>query len=153
MFPDVVYVATPAHLVDVLLEAAGVTAADVVYDLGCGDGRLVVAAAARFGARAVGIDIDPVRIAEAEENVREAGVGDRVTIRHADMFTCDLSEATVVTLYLLPSANLRLRPRLQRELRPGARVVSQLFDMDDWAPDHRLEVEGRIVNVWTIGGR
>ena len=148
--PDVVFVATPDFMVDVLLDAAAITGDDVVYDLGCGDGRIVIAAAHR-AARAVGVDIDPARIAEATANARAAGVADRVAFVEADMFNVDLHEATVVVLYLLPSMNVRLRPKLRRELRPGARIVSHEFDMGDWPPSAHRESNGRVVLQWMIG--
>jgi SAM-dependent methyltransferase len=148
--PDVIYVPTPEPVVRRMLEMAKVGPDDVVYDLGCGDGRIPITAARDFGARGVCIDIDPKRIAEARENVRKAGVEDRVEVRHADLFEVDLSPATVVTLYLLESLNLKLRPKLQRELRPGARVVSQSFSMGDWRPEQKEQVEGKPVYLWTI---
>ena len=151
--PDVIYVPTPQAVVDTMLRVAKVGANDVVYDLGCGDGRVVVTAAARHGARGVGIDIDPRRIAEANENVKKAGVGARVKIMEADLFQTDFSEATVVTLYLLPSLNLKLRPKLWAELKPGSRVVSHDFDMGDWPPEQTIAVEGRRVYFWTIPAR
>jgi ribosomal protein L11 methylase PrmA len=118
-----------------MLTFAGVTAGDVVYDLGCGDGRIVIAAAQKFGARGVGIDIDPVRVAEARGNAAQAGVEQRVTFRVGDALETDVSEATVVTLYLLAAQNVALRPILMRQLRPGARIVSHNFAMGDWDPD------------------
>jgi SAM-dependent methyltransferase len=126
--PDVLYVPTPQSIVDKMLELARVEGDDVVYDLGCGDGRIVVTAARRYGARAVGFDIDPVRVAEARANVRENGVERLVTIEQKDIFTLDLSPASVVTLYLLPSLNVQLIPQLQR-MKPGSRVVSHDFDI------------------------
>lgn len=125
----VVYVPTPQAVVDKMLEVANVHRGDVVYDLGCGDGRIVVTAAKRYGARAVGFDIDPERVAEAQENVRRAGIQDLATIRQADVFTLDLTPATVVTIYLLPRLNLRLVPQLER-LAPGTRIVSHDFDIE-----------------------
>ena len=148
--PDVIYVPTPQEVVDAMLNLAKVGKDDVVYDLGCGDGRIVVTAAQKFGARGVGIDIDPVRIAEANANVQSAGVGDRVKILQADLFQTDLSEATVVTLYLLPSLNLKLLPKLMKELKPGTRIVSHAFDMGTWKPEQQLDVNGRVVYFWTI---
>lgn len=136
-----------------MLEVAGVTKNDVVYDLGCGDGRIPVAAASKYGARAVGVDIDPQRVQEANENVKKAGVDRLVTIRNEDLFTIDLSEATVVTLYLLPSLNQRLIPKFMKELKPGTRVVSHAFDMGDWKPEKELDVMGRKVYLWTIPKR
>ncbi|MGE3840176.1 MAG: cyclopropane-fatty-acyl-phospholipid synthase family protein [Vicinamibacterales bacterium] len=151
--PDVIYVPTPEVVVDAMLKVAKVTKDDVVYDLGCGDGRIVIAAAQKYGARGVGIDIDPQRIAEANANAKKAGVTERVKIMQADLFTTNLSEATVVTLYLLPSLNVKLRPKLLSELKPGTRIVSHAFDMGDWQPEQKLEVEGRTVYYWTVPKR
>ena len=128
------YVPTPQDVVDRMLDLAGVTERDVVYDLGCGDGRIVVTAAARFGARGVGVDIDPQRIAESNANAEAAGVRHLVRFELQDAMTADVSEATVVTLYLLSSSNRRLRPLLTSQLRPGARLVSHAFSMGDWPP-------------------
>ena len=132
---DVPYVPTPNEVVVEMLNIAGVTKDDVIYDLGSGDGRLVIAAAKQFGARGVGVEIDPKLIQESNENARLAGVSDRVKFLQQDLFQIDLSEATVVTLYLLPEVNLRLRSKLLRELKPGTRLVSHQFDMKDWKPD------------------
>jgi ribosomal protein L11 methylase PrmA len=148
--PDVIYVPTPTEVVDAMLKVANVGPNDVVYDLGCGDGRIPVTAAQKYGARGVCIDIDPQRIKEANASVARAGVGDRVTVRQADLFQVDLSEATVVTLYLLPSLNLKLQPKLLRELKPGTRIVSHAFDMGEWKPEQELEINGRHVYFWTI---
>ena len=134
--PDVRYVPTPEEVVMEMLKMARVTSSDVVYDLGCGDGRIVITAAKVFGARGVGVDIDPVRIKESNENALKAGVTDRVKFVEGDLFKIDLSEASVVTLYLLEGLNLQLRPKLFRELKPGARIVSHEFGMDDWKPDN-----------------
>jgi SAM-dependent methyltransferase len=150
--PDCVFVATPEHMLDVLLKTARVSNDDLVYDLGCGDGRIVIAAAARCGARGVGVDIDPNRIAEATANARCAGVTDRTTFVEADLFEIDLSDATVVTVYLLPALNLRLRPKLLTELRTGARLVSHGFDMGDWQPLETVEFAGRVLYSWIVGG-
>ena len=148
--PDVIYVPTRQSVVDAMLKVAKVGANDVVYDLGCGDGRIVVSAA-KLGARGIGIDIDPKRIAEANENVKKNGVGDRVRILNQDLFTTDLSEATVVTLYLLPSLNRKLRPTLWKTLKPGTRIVSHDFSMgEDWQPEQTLQVDGATVYYWTI---
>ncbi|MGD0776838.1 MAG: methyltransferase domain-containing protein [Candidatus Solibacter sp.] len=133
--PDVPYVPTTEPAVAAMLKLAGVTKADVVYDLGCGDGRIVIAAAKTFGARAVGIDINPVRIGEAKENAKKAGVEKLVRFEENDLFEADIHEATVVTLFLLPNINLKLRPKLLQDLKPGTRVVSNTFDMGDWKPD------------------
>ncbi|MGH8727544.1 MAG: SAM-dependent methyltransferase [Burkholderiales bacterium] len=148
---DVPYVPTPEVVVERMLELAEV-GPDVIYDLGSGDGRIVITAAKKHGARGVGVDIDPERIKEARENAEAAGVADRVEFREDDLFKIDFSEATVVTLYLLPEINLRLRPKLWSELKPGTRVVSHSFDMGDWAPLEKEEVEGRTVYYWVIPG-
>ncbi len=148
--PDVVFVPTPPQIVDRMLEVARVGRGDVLYDLGCGDGRIVIEAAKRFGTRGVGIDIDPQRIAEARANARAAGVEHLVQFRNADLFETDFSEATVVTLYLLPSLNVKLRPKLWKELRRGARVVSHDFDMGDWKPLQTHQLGNRSVYFWTI---
>ena len=133
-----------------MLNVAKVTSKDVIYDLGSGDGRIVITAAKERGARGVGIDIDPQRIKEAEENARQAGVTDKVKFLQKDLFETDISEATVVTLYLLPNLNLRLRPKLFKELKPGTRIVSHSFDMGDWKPDQTIDVNGRSVYFWVI---
>jgi SAM-dependent methyltransferase len=148
---DVPYVPTPPEIVDLMLEMANVGSRDLVYDLGCGDGRIVIAAAKDRGARGVGVDIDPQRIDEARANARKAGVGDRVQFRVGDLFESDFSAATVVTLYLLPAINLRLRPQLWRQLAVGTRVVSHEFDMGVPWPAERIEhVGSRRVLAWTI---
>jgi predicted RNA methylase len=148
--PDVIYVPTPEEVVEAMLQVANVTKNDIVYDLGCGDGRIPVTAAKKYGARGVGIDIDPQRIKEANENVEKNGVGDRVKIVQGDLFQQDLSPATVVTLYLLPSLNVKLMPKLMKELKPGTRVVSHAFDMGDWKPEKEIDVNGRKIYFWTI---
>jgi ribosomal protein L11 methylase PrmA len=147
--PDVIFVPTPQEVVDAMLKLAKVTKNDVVYDLGSGDGRIPITAAKTYGARGVGIDIDPQRIKEATENLKNAGVGDRVKFLNQDLFTTDISEATVVTLYLLPSLNLKLMPKLNKELKPGTRIVSHAFDMGDAKPTETLNVNGRTVYFWT----
>jgi precorrin-6B methylase 2 len=147
--PDVIYVPTRQTVVDAMLSVAKVKAGDVVYDLGCGDGRIVVTAA-KLGARGIGIDIDPQRVSEANQNVQRNGVGDRVKILNQDLFTTDFSDASVVALYLLPSLNLRLRPILWKSLKPGTRIVSHDFDMGDWKPEQTLEVDGAMIFYWTI---
>jgi ribosomal protein L11 methylase PrmA len=152
--PDVIFVPTPPEVVAAMLKVAKVSKGDVVYDLGSGDGRIPIAAVKDFGAaRATGIDIDPQRIKEATANLQKAGVGDRVRFLNQDLFTTDLSEATVVTLYLLPSLNLKLLPKLKAELKPGTRIVSHAFDMGDWVPEQTLDVDGRKVYYWTIPKR
>ncbi len=151
--PDVIYVPTPQPVVDAMLELAGVGRDDVLYDLGSGDGRIPVTAARRFGTRGVGIDIEPVRIREANANARAAGVTDLVTFRREDLFQTDFSEATVVTLYLLPKLNLRLRPILLEQLKPGTRIVSHAFDMGDWDPEQVVRVDGTVIYMWTVPER
>jgi ribosomal protein L11 methylase PrmA len=148
--PDVIFVPTPQEVVDAMLKLAKVTKNDVIYDLGSGDGRMPITAAKTYGARGVGIDIDPKRIQEANENLKAAGVGDRVKFLNQDLFATDISEATVVTLYLLPSLNLKLLPKLNRELKPGTRIVSHAFDMGSAKPTETLNVNGRTVYFWTI---
>jgi SAM-dependent methyltransferase len=154
---DVIFVATELEVVRAMLDAAKVGPGDVVYDLGCGDGRIVITAAQRYGARGVGVDLDPERIREARANAARAGVTDRVTFVQQDLFATDVSAATVVALYLSPDLNLRLRPKLQRELRPGSRVVSHQFDMGDWRPERTLDVPvpgtSRRVFLWRIPPR
>jgi ribosomal protein L11 methylase PrmA len=151
--PRAPFVATPPDVVDRMLALAGVTKDDVVYDLGCGDGRIVIAAALKFGARGVGIDIDPLRVAEAQRNAAVAKVEHLVTFRVEDALATDVSGASVVTLYLLASQNVALRPALMRQLRPGARVVSHNFAMGDWEPnvvDTFTSVDGqtRTLYLW-----
>jgi predicted RNA methylase len=152
--PDVIFVPTPQEVVDAMLKLAKVTKNDVIYDLGSGDGRIPITAAKTYGARGVGIDIDPQRIKEATENLKTAGVGDRVKFLNQDLFTTDISEATVVTLYLLPSLNVKLIPKLNKELKPGTRVVSHAFDMSadgtERKPRETQNVNGRTVYFWTI---
>ncbi len=147
--PDVIFVPTPQEVVDAMLKLAKVGPNDVVYDLGSGDGRIPITAAKSFGARGVGIDIDPQRIREAAENLKTAGVGDKVKFLNQDLFTTPIGEATVVTLYLLPSLNLKLLPKLNAELKPGTRVVSHAFDMGDIKPQQTINVNGRTVYFWT----
>lgn len=155
--PDVIFVPTPQEVVDVMLKIAKVTKNDVVYDLGSGDGRIPITAARVYGARAVGIDIDPDRIRDANENLKAAAKADRnvlslVRFLNQDLFTTDISEATVVTLYLLPSLNIKLIPKLNKELKPGTRVVSHAFDMGpEIKPDmDPVNVNGRTVYYYTI---
>ena len=148
--PDVPYVPTPDQIVQAMLKLADVQKGDVVYDLGCGDGRIVIAAAKLYGTRGVGVDINPDRIRDARINARQTGVEDLVKFVEADLFEADIHEATVVTLYLLPSVNLRLRPKLWRDLKPGTRVVSHAFDMGDWKAEKTDDVDGRPVYFWTI---
>ena len=151
--PDVPYVPTPPEVVDAMLELAKVKKGDVVYDLGSGDGRIPITAAKRYGVKAHGIDINPQRIQEANENAKREGVTDRVTFRTADLFETDLSKANVVTLYLLPDVNLKLRPKLLKELKPGSRIVSHAFSMGDWEPDITRNLDGRTIYLWTVPPR
>jgi len=150
--PDVIFVPTPQEVVEDMLRLADVKKGDVLYDLGSGDDRIPITAAKAYGIRAVGIDIDPERIAEAQENARKAGVTKLVDFRLEDLFKSDFHNATVVTLYLLPDLNVKLRPRLLAELKPGTRIVSHQFDMGDWPPDKRLETNGRVVYFWVVPG-
>jgi cyclopropane fatty-acyl-phospholipid synthase-like methyltransferase len=149
--PDVKYVPSPDSVVDAMLKLAHVTAADVVYDLGSGDGRIPIAAAKGYGARAVGIEIDPIRIREANDNLMKAGVADRVRFVQQDLFESDIREATVVTLFLLTRLNQQLMPKLKHDLRPGTRIVSHQFRMDDsWPPEQAQDVNGLMIYLWTI---
>ena len=149
--PDVIYVPTPQAVVDAMLELAEVKGSDIVYDLGSGDGRIVITAAKKYGARGVGIEIDPALVKKATENAAAAGVSDRVRFATQNLFTSDIGEATVVTLYLLQSINERLRPKLVRELKPGTRVVSHVFNMGpEWPPEKTLVVERSRIFLWTI---
>jgi cyclopropane fatty-acyl-phospholipid synthase-like methyltransferase len=156
--PRAPFVATPHDVVERMLTLAKVQQRDVVYDLGCGDGRIVIAAAQKFGARGVGVDIDPARIAESEDNARKAGVERLVTFKLQDALKTDVSEATVVTLYMLSAINVKLRPILTGQLRPGARIVSHSFAMGDWEPEHVetfRDAAGalRTLYLWTADGK
>jgi len=152
--PDVIFVPTPDDVVEAMLKVAKVGKGDVLYDLGSGDGRIPITAAQKYGiARGIGIDINPERIKEANENRAKAGVGERVRFMNADLFESDLSDATVITLYLLPKLNLKLLPKLLKELKPGTRIVSHAFDMGSWKPEQALKVDGRSVYFWTIPAR
>ena len=148
--PDVIFVPTPPDVVDAMLKLAKVTSNDVVYDLGSGDGRILIAAAKMYGAHGVGLDIDPERTREATANARSSNVADKVSFRTEDLFTADISPATVVMIYLSPSVNLRLAAKLMKELRPGTRVVSHAFDLGDWRPQQRITVSGRPLFLWTV---
>ncbi len=152
------FVPTPQDVVDRMLALAEVTSKDTVYDLGCGDGRIVITAAKKYGAHGVGFDIDPQRIKESTENARTAGVENLVTFKQQDVMTVDVSPATVVTLYLLTASNLKLRPLLTKELKPGARIVSHMFSMGDWEPtkvDNFTNQEGfpRTLYLWKADGK
>ena len=147
---DVRYEPTPMTVVRTMLELARVGPQDVVYDLGSGDGRIPIAAAKEFGARGVGIEINPALVARAQANAREAGVADKVEFRLGDMYAADARAATVVTLFLHPKPNLKLRPKLRAELQPGARIVSYIWNMDDWAPEETRRINRRRVFLWRI---
>jgi SAM-dependent methyltransferase len=155
--PDVPFTTSVDEVVDMMLKTAEVTDKDTVYDLGCGDGRIVIAAASKYGARGVGVDINPIRVKESRRNARKAGVSQKVTFIEQDLFKTDLSQATVVAIYLDPKVNLRLRPKLLRELKPGSRVVSNSFDMGDWKPDKvvKLTVAGSdcFIYYWAIASQ
>jgi len=148
--PDVRYEPSPHRVVRAMLELGGVGPNDIVYDLGSGDGRIPIAAARDFGARAVGIDIDPKLVERARANARREGVEGRVTFRNEDLFEAEIGEATVVTLFLYPDVNLKLRPRLLAELRPGTRVVSHWHDMGSWRPERTVVVDDRPIYLWTV---
>jgi tRNA G37 N-methylase Trm5 len=148
--PDVIFVPTPQEVVDAMLQMANVTAKDVVYDLGSGDGRIPITAAQKYGATGVGIDINPERIKEANANLAKANIGNKVKFLNQDLFETDLSPATVITLYLLPSLNVKLMPKL-KQLKPGTKIVSHSFDMGtEWPPEKTQDVNGRMVYMWTI---
>ncbi|HWL74040.1 MAG TPA: class I SAM-dependent methyltransferase [Burkholderiaceae bacterium] len=147
---DVPYVPTPMPVVDAMLDLAKVTKSDVVYDLGCGDGRIVVRAATRFGCRGVGVDLNPERVKEAKANASRANVTELTRFEVGDVFEFDFSPASVVTMYLLPSVNLKLRPRLLKELKPGTRLVSHDFHMGDWAAETVRDVGRSRIYLWTI---
>lgn len=151
--PDVIYVPTPPAVVEAMLDMVALRDGDVLYDLGSGDGRIPIAAAKRKQVRAVGIDIDPARIKEANANARAAGVTGEVTFKQADLFTSDFSDATVVTLYLLDTLNEKLRPKLLAELKPGTRIVSHAFRMGDWEPEKEETIDGRTIYYWTVPER
>ncbi len=155
--PDIHYEPTPHNVVAEILALAKIGAQDIVYDLGCGDGRIVIAAVKQRGARGVCVDIDPQRIRESEANAKRAGVADRIVFLNRDLFEIDFADATVVTLFLSPSINLKLRPKLTRELRTGTRVISYVHGMDDWTPNETRTVQGaygpRDLNLWIIAPR
>jgi SAM-dependent methyltransferase len=155
--PDVHYEPTAPDVVEVMLRLANVKAGEVVYDLGCGDGRIVITAVREFGARGVCVDIDPQRIAESQENAHAAGVTENIRFLNQDLFVTDVSEAAVVMLFLSPALNLKTRPKLLRELKPGTRIVSHWHDMGDWKPQKTVRVQSsgreRSVYLWTIPAR
>lgn len=139
--PDIAFIPTPADAVAAMLELAELTPADRVYDLGCGDGRLLIQAATVYGVSGVGIDLNPDLLAQARLDAEAAGVGDRLTFLQANLFEADVRRATVVLIYLLPHLNLRLRPHLLNQLQPGSRIISHQFDMDDWPPETTIKLE------------
>lgn len=147
---DVPYVPTPQAVVDEMLRLAKPTRDDLLYDLGCGDGRIVVTAAKQFGTKGVGFDIDPARIRDSEANAQSASVTGLATFRRQDLFTVSLAEPSVLTMYLLPTVNLKLRPKILSEMKPGTRVVSHAFTMDDWQPDERSTANGANVFFWVV---
>jgi SAM-dependent methyltransferase len=151
---DVPYVPTPPEVVARMIQMAGVKSGDVLYDLGCGDGRIVIAAVKKPGVRGVCVDIDPERIADSKRNAEEAGVTDRIRFVQGDLFKVPFTDATVMTLYLMPDVNMRLRPRLLSELPPGTRIVSHAFDMGDWTPEERvvvdLQPQSYVLYRWTV---
>lgn len=149
---DVPYVPTKPAVVDGMLKLGNLKKGDVLYDLGCGDGRIVVAAAKQYGVTAVGYDIDPERIAEANATAKAAGVTDKVKFVNANLFNTDLSKATVITMYLLPTVNMELRPKILK-LKPGTRIVSHAFDMGDWKPEKTEMVDGATLYFWTVPGK
>jgi SAM-dependent methyltransferase len=147
---DVPYVPTPPEVVEEMLKLGNVKSGDILYDLGCGDGRIVITAAQKYGARGTGIDLNPVRIKEANENARQAGVADKVRFIEQNLFDADVHDATVVTLYLLPQVNLKIRPMLLKQLKVGTRIVSHQFDMGEWEPDKKIDIGWRTVYLWTV---
>ncbi len=150
---DVPFEPSSAEVVKEMMEIAGVNKDDFVYDLGCGDGRIVITAARKAGARGVGVDLDPLRIRESKENAQKAGVADRVKFLQQDLFQADIRQATVVMLYLWPEVNLRLRPKLLRELKPGTRIVSHSHDMGNWEADRSITaINGHKVHFWVVPG-
>lgn len=149
--PDVIFVPTRESVADEMLRLAGVTSADVVYDLGSGDGRVVILAAQKYGARGVGVELDPRLVKVAREVAREGEVEERVRFIEGDLFAADISPATVVTIYLSPTVNARLEPKLRRELRPGTRVVSHQFPIGKWPPDRTVKADdGTELYLWTV---
>lgn len=146
---DVPYVPTPQAVVDKMLELADVKSGDFLIDLGSGDGRIPITAAKKYGVKALGVDLNPVRVKEANENAKRENVTDKVEFREEDLFKTDLSQANVITMYLLTAVNMKLRPELMK-LKPGTRIVSHSFDMGDWKPDRTETVEGRTVHLWTV---
>ncbi len=150
---DVPYVPTPQEVVDRMLQLGKVRAGEFHMDLGSGDGRIAVTSAAKHGARSLGVDLNPVRIEEARANAKKANVSDRATFELKNLFETDIGKADILTMYLLPSVNIELRPKILRDMWPGTRIVSHAFDMGDWQPDHRESVIGRTVYMWIVPAR
>src|SRR6476660_5002203 len=150
---DVPYVPTPQEVVDRMLQLGRVRAGEFHIDLGSGDGRIAVTSAAKHGARSLGVDLNPVRLEEARANAKKAGVSERARFEQKNLFETDISRADIVTMYLLPSVNLQLRPKILSDMWPGTRIVSHAFDMGDWQPDHKESVIGRTVYLWVVPGR
>ncbi len=148
--PDVPFVPTPQNVVEAMLKLGEVKKGDILYDLGSGDGRLVITAAKLYGVKGTGIDIDPKRIEESNANAKKEGVENLVKFVNRDLFESDFHDATIITLYLLPGINLKLRPKLWKELKPGTRIVSHSFDMGDWQAQKQIDVDGRVLYFWTI---
>jgi SAM-dependent methyltransferase len=148
--PDVPFVPTPQNVVEAMLKLGEVKKGDILYDLGSGDGRLVITAAKLYGVKGTGIDIDPRRIEESRANAKKEGVENLVKFVNQDLFEADFHDATIITLYLLPGINLKLRPKLWKELKPGTRIVSHSFDMGDWQAQKQIDVDGRVLYFWTI---
>lgn len=148
--PDIHFVPTPQKVVDEMLATAKVQKGEMVYDLGCGDGRIVITAAKNYGAKGIGIDIDPQRIREATQNAKQAGVQDRVEFKKADLFESDFKDANVISLYLLTTLNRKLRPKILAETRPGTRIVSHAFGMGEWEPDEEKNIEGSTMYYWMV---
>jgi ubiquinone/menaquinone biosynthesis C-methylase UbiE len=149
-YPDVPFVPSPQEVVEAMLKLGDAHKGDILYDLGCGDGRIVITAVKKYDVDGTGVDIDPERIAEAKANAAREGVAGKAKFIEGDLFNADIGKATLVTLYLLPNVNLKLKPKLLAELKPGARVVSHSFDMGDWEPARKIEVNGRTIYLWII---
>lgn len=152
--PDIGFIPTPVDAIVAMLKLANLSPSDVVYDLGCGDGRLLIRAAVDYGVRGVGVDVDAALLQQAQVRAEQEGVGDRLTFQQENLFETDLRNATVVFIYLLPHLNLRLRSRLQAQLQPGSRIVTHMFDMGDWAPHRTLHLqpseEDSVLYLWRI---
>jgi tRNA G37 N-methylase Trm5 len=148
---DVPYFPTPQPAVEKMLEMAQIKSGDYLIDLGSGDGRIPITAAKLYGIRALGVDLDPARVIQASENAKQERVSDKVVFREQDLFETDLSEATVITMFLLGSVNMKLKPRLMR-LKPGTRILSYGWSMGDWTPERTEQVDGKPIYLWVVGG-